>query len=85
MRSGQRGGSARTGPPDVLFSMLVGLHLLGTTSDSLTAFRTTPAARMRELLGIVNYMVARFGSRENVLLNYGVQGGDFTFDAAGTV
>jgi putative aldouronate transport system substrate-binding protein len=60
------------------------VHLLGTTSDSLTAFRKAPADRIRELLGIVNYMVAPFGTRENVLLNYGVQDRDFTFDAAGS-
>src|SRR5205814_7863108 len=59
------------------------VHLLGTTSDSLTAFRKASPDRIRELLGIVNYMVAPFGSRENLLLNYGVQDKDFTFDASG--
>jgi putative aldouronate transport system substrate-binding protein len=59
------------------------VHLLGTTSDSLTAFRKASADRIRELLGIVNYMVAPFGSREHLLLNYGVQERDFTLDASG--
>ncbi|MBV9893843.1 MAG: extracellular solute-binding protein [Chloroflexi bacterium] len=58
-------------------------HLLGATSDSLTAFRKAPAERIRELLGVVNSMVAPFGTRENLLLNYGTEGRDFSFDANG--
>lgn len=59
------------------------VHLLGTTSDSLTALRKAAPDRIHELLGIVDYMVAPFGSRENLLLNYGVQDRDFTFDGSG--
>jgi putative aldouronate transport system substrate-binding protein len=58
-------------------------HLLGASSDSLTVFRKAPAERIRELLGIVNYMVAPFGTQEYLLLNYGAQGSDFTLDASG--
>lgn len=59
------------------------VHLLGNTSDSLTVFRKASDDRIRELLGIVNFMVAPFGSREYLLLNYGVEDRDFTFDASG--
>lgn len=59
------------------------VHLLGNASDSLTVFRKASDDRIRELLGIVNFMVAPFGSREYLLLNYGVQDRDFTFDASG--
>ena len=59
------------------------VHLLGTSSDSLTAFRKASPDRVRELLAVVNYMVAPFGSKENLLLNYGAQDRDFTFDASG--
>jgi putative aldouronate transport system substrate-binding protein len=59
------------------------VHLLGATSDSLTVFRKAAPERIRELLGIVNYMVAPFGTRENLLLNYGVADRDFAFDASG--
>lgn len=60
------------------------VHLLGTSSDSLTAFRKASADRIRELLGIVNFMVAPFGTRENLLLNYGIQDRDFMFDSSGS-
>jgi putative aldouronate transport system substrate-binding protein len=59
------------------------VHLLGNTSDSVTVFRKAPAERIRELLGIVNYMVAPFGTTENVLLNYGVRDRDYTLDGSG--
>jgi putative aldouronate transport system substrate-binding protein len=59
------------------------VHLLGNTSDSLTVFKKASPERIRELLGIVNYMVAPFGTSENLLLNYGVKDRDFAFDAKG--
>lgn len=59
------------------------VHLLGTVSDSLTVFRKAPAERIRELLGVVNYMVAPFGSEEHLLLNFGLKDRDFTFDSSG--
>jgi putative aldouronate transport system substrate-binding protein len=59
------------------------VHLLGNTSDSLTVFHKAAPERIRELLGIVNYMVAPLGTSEHLLLNYGVQGRDFGFDASG--
>lgn len=59
------------------------VHLLGSTSDSLTVFRRASDDRIRELLGIVNFMVAPFGTREYLLLNYGVQDRDFTLGASG--
>src|SRR5205823_842800 len=42
-----------------------------------------PESRIRELLGIVNYMVAPFGSTEYLLLNYGVRERDYTLDLRG--
>jgi putative aldouronate transport system substrate-binding protein len=59
------------------------VHLLGNMSDSLTVFRKASPDRMKELLGIVNFMVAPFGTQENLLLNYGIKDRDFTFDARG--
>jgi putative aldouronate transport system substrate-binding protein len=58
------------------------VHLLGNTSDSLTVLRKASAERIRELLGVVNYMVAPFGSMENMLLNYGVRDRDFSVDSS---
>jgi putative aldouronate transport system substrate-binding protein len=58
-------------------------HLLGNTSDSLTVFRKASPDRIRELLSIVNFMAAPFGTHEYLLLNYGVRDRDYTFDARG--
>jgi putative aldouronate transport system substrate-binding protein len=60
-----------------------GVHLLGNSSDSLTVFRKAAPERLSELLGIVNFMVAPFGTHEHLLLNFGINDRDFTFDARG--
>ena len=59
------------------------VHLLGKSSDSLTVFNKASPERIKELLGIVNYLVAPFGTQENLLLNYGIKVRDFTLDAKG--
>jgi putative aldouronate transport system substrate-binding protein len=48
-----------------------------------TAIKTAPAERIKELLRILNYMAAPFGSQEDLLLTYGVKDLDFNFDAEG--
>jgi putative aldouronate transport system substrate-binding protein len=45
------------------------------------AFKKASSDRIKELLRIVNWMAAPFGSQEDLLLSYGVQGDDYTFDA----
>jgi putative aldouronate transport system substrate-binding protein len=59
------------------------VHLLGSTTDSLTVFKKAPPERVKELLGIVNYMAAPFGTQEYLLLNFGMRERDFTFNDAG--
>jgi putative aldouronate transport system substrate-binding protein len=59
------------------------VHLLGNSSDSLTVFKKASPERIKELLGIVNYLAAPFGTHEHLLLNYGIKDRDFTFDAKG--
>ncbi len=39
--------------------------------------------RVKELLGILNYLAAPFGSQEYELMNYGIRGTDFDYDAKG--
>src|SRR5262249_17493510 len=39
--------------------------------------------RIRELLRIVDYLASPFGSQEDLLLSYGVEGGDYTLDPNG--
>ena len=49
------------------------------------AFRKAAPDRLKELLRIVNWLAAPFGSAEDLLLTYGVQGDDYTFDTNGTL
>ena len=60
-----------------------GVSLLGNTSSSLTVLKKASPDRIKELLGILDFMVAPFGSQENQLLNYGVEGKDFAYDKSG--
>ncbi|HUZ76516.1 MAG TPA: extracellular solute-binding protein [Chloroflexota bacterium] len=58
-------------------------HLLSSSSTSLVAVKRGAAARVQELLGVLDFTVAPFGSTEAQLLTYGVQGKDFAFDPSG--
>ena len=49
----------------------------------MTAIKTGSPERVRELLRIMNYLAAPFGSEESLLLDYGVKDTDFTFDGQG--
>src|SRR5581483_10703165 len=48
-----------------------------------TVLKKASADRIKELLGVLNYFAAPFGSQEQVLLTYGVKDTDFTFDDKG--
>jgi putative aldouronate transport system substrate-binding protein len=48
-----------------------------------TAIKKSSPDRVKELLGILNFLAAPFGSKEYHLLNYGTQDVDFSFDANG--
>jgi putative aldouronate transport system substrate-binding protein len=49
------------------------------------AFKQASAERIQELLRIANWLAAPFGSAEDLLLSYGVQDRDYSFDSAGTL
>jgi putative aldouronate transport system substrate-binding protein len=49
------------------------------------AFKKASADRLQELLRITNWLAAPFGSHEDLLLSYGIQGDDYTFDSSGTL
>jgi putative aldouronate transport system substrate-binding protein len=51
--------------------------------NGLTGVKKGSPARIKELLGILNYMAAPFGSQEFHLLNYGVADVDHTLDDGG--
>jgi putative aldouronate transport system substrate-binding protein len=48
-----------------------------------TVIKKASAERVRELLGVLNFTASPFGSQEYQLLNFGVEGVDFNFDARG--
>jgi putative aldouronate transport system substrate-binding protein len=45
--------------------------------------RKASTDRIKELLGILNFLAAPIGSEEHLLKNYGVEGGDYRFDDRG--
>jgi putative aldouronate transport system substrate-binding protein len=49
----------------------------------ITAIKKGSPERVKELLRIMNYLAAPFGSEESLLLDYGVKDADFTFDGQG--
>ncbi|MBO0884519.1 MAG: hypothetical protein J2P17_30140, partial [Mycobacterium sp.] len=49
----------------------------------MTAVKQGTADRVQELLRVLNYLAAPFGSQESLLLEYGVKDVDFSFDAHG--
>jgi putative aldouronate transport system substrate-binding protein len=49
----------------------------------VTAIKKSSPDRTKELLRILNYMAAPFGSQESLLLEYGLEGTHFQFDAQG--
>ncbi|MBV8084274.1 MAG: extracellular solute-binding protein [Chloroflexi bacterium] len=60
-----------------------GYHSMTSGSGGLVMLKKAPDARIKELLGILNYLASPFGSREYQLLNFGVQGTDFSFNDRG--
>jgi putative aldouronate transport system substrate-binding protein len=55
----------------------------GTGSAGMTAIKKGSSERVLELLNVMNWLAAPFGSREEQLLRYGIQGTDFTLDDKG--
>jgi putative aldouronate transport system substrate-binding protein len=56
---------------------------LGLGSTGTVALKKAPADRIKMLLGVLNYLAAPMGTSEALLLQYGVEGPDFTRDANG--
>jgi putative aldouronate transport system substrate-binding protein len=55
----------------------------GNGTYALMAIKNAAPDRVKELLGILNYIAAPFGSQEAHLIKYGVKDVDHTFDAKG--
>ncbi|MBO0882687.1 MAG: hypothetical protein J2P17_20610, partial [Mycobacterium sp.] len=58
-------------------------HYLSLGYQATTALKQASPDRIRELLRIMNWLAAPFGSQEDLLLAYGVKDIDYTFDDRG--
>jgi putative aldouronate transport system substrate-binding protein len=56
------------------------VFFFGTGSAGLTAVKKGSAERVQELLGVMNWLAAPFGSQEERLIRYGIEGTDYTLD-----
>jgi len=56
----------------------IGYPLLG-----ITVMKKAPPDRIKELLGVLDFLAAPFGSQEALLIDYGVEGPDYAFDQRG--
>jgi len=59
------------------------VQLRGSGVSGLVALQKASPERIKELLGVLNYLSAPFGSEEHLLLNYGVKDAELKFDGAG--
>src|SRR5262249_31982676 len=59
------------------------VHHLGPGTALLTVLKKADSARIKELLGVLNYFAAPFGTAEFMLIWYGLEGKQFSFDANG--
>ena len=58
-------------------------QFLGSGVTGFVALKKAPPERIKELLGVLNYLAAPMGTTEQLLLQYGVEGVEFTRDAGG--
>jgi len=70
-------------PPFAATSGGKAAHFLGMGFQSATALKKASPDRIKELLGILNYLAAPFGSQEDLLLTAGIPGTDYSLDARG--
>ena len=70
-------------PPFPATSSGKAAHFLGVGFQSATALKKASPERTKELLRILNYLAAPFGSQEDLLLTAGIAGPDYTLDPNG--
>jgi putative aldouronate transport system substrate-binding protein len=59
------------------------IHFLGTGFISMNVLKKASPDRIKELLRIMNFLAAPFGSQEDLLLSYGLKDQDYTLDDKG--
>ncbi len=58
-------------------------HYLSPGFIVTNAMKKAPPERIKELLHIIDWLAAPFGSQEDLLLTFGIEGGDYSLDANG--
>ncbi|MBV9581386.1 MAG: hypothetical protein JO057_22635 [Chloroflexi bacterium] len=59
------------------------LYYFGRPNFGISLIKMANESRVKELLGILDFLAAPFGSQEFELISYGVQGADFQYDDQG--
>jgi putative aldouronate transport system substrate-binding protein len=59
------------------------IYFLGTGNFGGSVLKKASADRIKEILGVLNYFGAPFGSQESLLLTYGLKDTDFSMDGDG--
>jgi hypothetical protein len=59
------------------------VHFLGSGAGALIVVKKASTERVKELLGILNFLASPFGTQEQLLVRYGVKDVDFAFDDKG--
>ena len=59
------------------------VHYLGTGFVSMNVFKKASPDRIKELLRVLNWLAAPFGSQEDLMLTYGLKDQDYALDAKG--
>jgi putative aldouronate transport system substrate-binding protein len=70
-------------PPFPAASGGTAAHFLGLGFQSATALKKASPERIQELLRILDYLAAPFGSQEDLLLTAGIAGDDYSLDSSG--
>src|SRR5579864_4951041 len=58
-------------------------YYLGTGFVSMNVLKKNTPDKIKEILRIMNWLASPFGSQEDLLLSYGLEGQDFTYDEKG--
>jgi putative aldouronate transport system substrate-binding protein len=56
---------------------------LNPANFGISFIKQASVERVKELLGVLNFLAAPFGSEEHLLINYGLEGQQFNFDKDG--
>ncbi|MCA1646320.1 MAG: hypothetical protein LC797_12975 [Chloroflexi bacterium] len=59
------------------------VHFLGSGFVSMNVLKKAGPDRIKELLRVMNWLAAPFGSQEDLMLTYGLKDQDYTLDAKG--